>query len=145
MPIDDQTYGFNKPDALELVQLIGNSDREHNDWHPVPNDGSPNSWIEFVVASQETKTSGPYFGLVVATVAIKGAPAGSLIDTSVDVVDHSGCIFDQDVTGFTGWAQWGIYRSLDPEVECDVLTPYHYAAFQRCCSAGSGNYADPCP
>ena len=31
---DDQTYGFNKGDALELVQLIGNEDREHNDWWP---------------------------------------------------------------------------------------------------------------
>jgi hypothetical protein len=33
--LDDSTFGFNKPDALELVQLIGNTDREHSDWHPL--------------------------------------------------------------------------------------------------------------
>lgn len=33
--IDESTYGFNKPDALELIQLIGNVDAEHSDWHSV--------------------------------------------------------------------------------------------------------------
>jgi hypothetical protein len=37
--LDDQTFGFNEPDALELVQLIGNADGEHNNWHGVPGDG----------------------------------------------------------------------------------------------------------
>jgi len=88
-------------------------------------------WIEYVVDSQATATNGPYTGLVIATVTVKGGDNQSLIETSVDVVDHSGCIFDEDVTGFTGWAQWGIYLSLDSLAECDEYTPYHWAAHNR--------------
>ena len=109
----------------------------------VPAGGS--SWIEFVVVSQATATTGPYTGLVIASVTIKGGDNSGILDTTVSVVDHSGCIFDQDVTGFTGWAQWGVYKSLDIDAVCNTLTPYHYAAINRCCAAGSGLYDDPCP
>jgi len=44
--IDDQTFGFNKPDALELVQLIGGTDREHDDWHPT---GGESGWAILAV------------------------------------------------------------------------------------------------
>ena len=37
--IDDSTYGFAKADALELVQLIGNADGEHKDWHDLAGSG----------------------------------------------------------------------------------------------------------
>lgn len=30
-PIDESTYGFNKADAFELLQVIGNTDAEHPD------------------------------------------------------------------------------------------------------------------
>lgn len=41
MPLDDdQTYGFNKGDASELIQLIGQTAGEHRDWHDVPNSRS---------------------------------------------------------------------------------------------------------
>lgn len=38
--LDDQTYGFNKADAGELINLIGSADSEHSDWHNIPSDGS---------------------------------------------------------------------------------------------------------
>lgn len=34
MPGDDRTYGFNKNDAVELVNLIGNTDSEFVDQQP---------------------------------------------------------------------------------------------------------------
>jgi len=37
--LDDATYGFSKPDALELVQLIGGADGENREWHEIRGGG----------------------------------------------------------------------------------------------------------
>lgn len=145
--LDEQTYGFNKADATELVQLIGGEDREHNDWHPVPNDGAGGGVIEYTITSLSTAASGPYTGLIIAAVVVKGAPCNrsSLIGTTVNVVDHSGCIFDEaSMAGYTGWGAEMVFWSLDAEADCETLTPCHWAAINRCCGSGSGTYADEC-
>lgn len=98
--------------------------------------------VEYTIDSLTTKSSGPYIGLVAATVTIRGVICGqgaSLIDTPAEVIDHSGCIFDEaDMTGYTGWAATNMeYNSLDGS----GLTPCHNAAINRCCGPYSGTYA----
>jgi hypothetical protein len=102
--------------------------------------------IEYTIDTLRTETTGPYTGLIIAEVVVKVADDTSLIGTTLDVVDHSGCIFDEDpMTGYTGWAAWGAAWSLDVDDECETLTPKHWYAINRCCSANSGTYAEPCP
>jgi hypothetical protein len=120
--------------------------RRYHNTRPTDNGGG-GATIEYVIDSLETKTEGPYTGLIVATVIVKGAPGDreDLIETEVEVVDHSGCIFDEeDMTGYTGWASEMVYLSLDATEDCDTKTPLHWAAINRCCGPDSGNYADPC-
>lgn len=107
---------------------------------------SSSGWIEYVIVSITDATGGHYTGLRVATVTVKGSDNGSLIDTEVEVVDHSGGLFDEpgNMTGYTGWAMWGVYKSLQPSIECDTLTPYHWAAINRVCEPNTGVYATPC-
>jgi len=83
----------------------------------------------------------------ITLVAIKGGDNGSLIDTTVEVVDHSGGFFDVagEMTGYTGFAMWGVYKSLASGAACDTLTPYHWAATNRVCEPDTGVYAEPCP
>ena len=103
--------------------------------------------IEYTITSLSTATSGPYDGLVIASVVIKGAPCSrsSLIGTTVNVVDHSGCIFDEEsMSGYTGWAAEMVFWSLDAEADCETVTPCHWAATDRCCAPNSGTYADEC-
>lgn len=107
--------------------------------------------IEYVidslrVADAEVEDEAPYAGLTIASVTIKGAACGKgQVETEVDVVDHSGCIFDEeDMTGYTGWAASSMeYLSLDPEADPGEFAPCHYAAFNRCCAPDSGTYATP--
>jgi len=96
--------------------------------------------IEYVILSMSTETTGPYIGLKKASVKIKGG-RGDLVAMTVNVIDHSGCIFDEPtMAGYTGWAFFAQFESLDPVDEC-ALTPYHWAALNRCCAADSGTYA----
>ena len=120
----------------------------NDDYYQRPWGMGGGSVIEYTINSLATATTGPYVGLVVATVTVRGAPCESsdIIGTVIEVVDHSGCIFDVDpMTGYTGWASEMVFLSLDPLVECGILTPCHWAAINRCCSAGSGTYAEGCP
>lgn len=102
--------------------------------------------IEYTIDSIAEKSSGPYIGLIAANVTIRGVICGqgsTLIGTTAEVIDHSGCIFDEaDMTDYTGWAVSNMeYLSLDPGAATDEMTPCHYAAFNRCCAPGSGTYA----
>lgn len=104
--------------------------------------------IEYTIDSLELQESGPYTGLVAASVTIRGVICGqgaTLINTTAEVIDHSGCIFDEeDMTGYTGWAAADMeYLSLDTEADAGEMTPCHYAAINRCCGPDSGTYIDP--
>ena len=101
-----------------------------------------------ITGSATTATTGPYTGLKVAEVMIHGAPCDrmELIGTTVDVVDHSDELFDEDsMIGYTGWATEMVFLSLDAEAECDTLSPCHWAAINRVCNPNTGIYAEPCP
>lgn len=104
--------------------------------------------IEYKIDSTVIPTSGPYTGLVVATVTIHGAPCGreALIGTSAEVVDHSNELFDEpSMVGYTGWASEMVFLSLDATVPCDTMSPCHWAAINRVCSPDTGIYDEPCP
>ena len=98
--------------------------------------------IEYEIDSVSTASSGPYTGLKVASVTVKGAPCSrsSLIGTSVDVVDHSGCIFDLtsgELAGVWGWASERVFPSLASGAPAGALTPCHWCADNRCCVGGA--------
>jgi len=138
---DDRTYGFSRTDAYGLLELIGNGDAEFPE--VVPRDlSSPGDIIEYTIDSMATSSEADYIGLEKATVTIRGGKP-ELIGTTVSVYDHSGCIFDaEDMEGYTGWAFLGQFRTLDELQDCDVLTPHHWAAFNRCCAPNSGTYRE---
>jgi len=99
--------------------------------------------IEYQIISIDVMESGPYTGLTVASVTVMGASCGrsDLIGDTVEVVDHSGCIFDlveASLVDVWGWASWRVFESLDPEAEAGELTPCHWSADDRCCVDGEG-------
>lgn len=101
--------------------------------------GSARTKIEFEIVSVTTAaSSSPYNGLKVATATVDVAPCGmsSLLTTSVEVVDHSGCLFNEDnadLVGRTGWAFWGVAVSLESGAPSGELTPCHWVADNICC------------
>jgi hypothetical protein len=108
-----------------------------------PAGGGGGAVIEYSITSISTAASGDYTGLVIASVEVIGAPCdrSALIGTTLDVVDHSGCIFDlasDSLAGVIGWAFEGIYESLDAEADPGTLSPCHWAALNRCCADGEG-------
>ena len=103
---------------------------------------SPGDIIEYTIDSMVTSSEADYIGLKKATVTIRGGKP-ELVGTTVSVYDHAGCIFDvEDMEGYTGWAFWAPFRTLDELQDCDVLTPHHWAAFNRCCAPNSGTYRE---
>lgn len=134
-------------DGTRGMQTVAKYSYQPFDWPELITDGGGSSaWIEYVIQTITTPTGGHYAGLRVATVIVKGGNDGNLIDTEVEVVDHSGGLFDEpgNMTGYTGWALWGVYKSLQPSIECDTLTPAHWAAVNRVCDPNTGIYAEPC-
>jgi hypothetical protein len=101
--------------------------------------GGGGASIEYTIDSLETAgTDSPYNGLIVATATVILAPCdrASLIGEEVEVVDHSGCIFDlpeEDLIGVHGWATEGVALSLASGAGEDDITPCHWSASNRCC------------
>lgn len=96
-----------------------------------------NTSITYTIDSIEVAVSGPYTGLTVATVTIKGTTPSipELIGTTVEVVDHSGCIFDlteERLIGLFGWATERVYMSLEAGHTTELTDP-HWDADNRCC------------
>ena len=143
----DRTYGFSKSDAEALVASIGTTETEIPQLF-LGGGGGGADIIEYEIISLSTPTSGAYNGLKVASATIKGAGCSrsAMIGTVVDVVDHSGSIFDAGGTmaGYTGWAYEAQYVSKATGAACDDLTPCHWAAINRACSPDTGDYAAPC-
>ncbi len=91
--------------------------------------------IEYEINSLSTGSTGSYTGLTIASVTIKRAPCGkeNLLNTVVDVVDHSGCIFDlaeEQLIGVRGWASWGVTFEVGSTIN---YAPCHWCADNRCC------------
>jgi len=104
--------------------------------------------IEYTIIAVTTAGAGPYAGLKTASALVHGAPCGqpALIGTEVNVIDHSGGLFDAGGTmaGYTGWAAEMIFLSLASGAACDDLTPCHWAAINRVCDPDTGVYATAC-
>lgn len=85
-------------------------------------------------------TSSPYNGLVVATVTVTVPPDDQplLLDTQVDVVDHTGRIFDLtegQLVGVWVWAHEGVSQDLPSGASPGDLTPSHWSATDRVCTS----------
>lgn len=95
--------------------------------------------IEFTIDSVTTAgTSSPYNGLKVATVTVETAPCdrSSMIGESIEVVDHSGCLFNEENEALVdryGWAHEQVALSLASGAEDGELTPCHWSALNICC------------
>jgi hypothetical protein len=104
--------------------------------------GGSGQTIEFIIQSVAPATEPEFAPLNKASVLVKGGPA-ELVGTVVDVIDHSGCIFDiESMNGYTGWAHWAQYETMDTEEPCDTLTEPHWAAINRCCEPNQGTYRE---
>lgn len=119
---------------------------DHNgkvvNWLLIDGSGGGSDTIEYTINSMETSVEPDYIGLQKASVTVQGGPA-MLVGATVSVYDHSGCIFNlSEMEGYTGWAFWGQYFTLDETKDCDVLTPLHWAAYNRCCAPDSGTYRE---
>lgn len=135
---DDKTYGFNRADTIELINLIGNADLEFPE--VVPRDIGGGSAVGQGTLTALDDGEGDYTGKQVGTITVVVAPCGrsSLIGTSIEVVDWSECVFDhpfEDLDGVWVWFGEGIAESLDPEASEGQLTPCHWVAHDRCCVA----------
>ena len=98
--------------------------------------------IEYTIISVAVSTDPLYAPLNVASVLIHLGPP-ELIGEVVDVVDHSGQLFDiESMDGYTGWAWWTQARTLDTEETCETLTPHHWAAINRVCEPNQGTYRE---
>jgi hypothetical protein len=104
--------------------------------------GGSGATIQFTINSLSVAgSSSPYNGLNIANVTVTLAPCSmaSLIGSSVDVVDWSGCVFDisfGSLVGVWGWASEYIGLSRQSGVDSGTLTPCHWGADDRCCVGG---------
>jgi len=132
-------WTIEKADSGRFV-MAGDNDIAPNIARVFIGDGTGAGSIEYEIISTSTAgSSSPYNGLKVASVTIKGAPCSrsSLIGTTVDVVDHSGCIFDLtsgQLANVWGWASERVFVSLQSGVPAGTLTPCHWSADNRCCT-----------
>lgn len=166
---DDPTFeiqltdgtGFNgeKPSGNLTVQNIFGYALQTGDpvvarWDPVagewiPIEAYPQSGksIQYTITSVTISSMPDFSGLKVADVVVRVGPP-ELVGETVSVYDHSGCVFDlpnDELPGFTGWAIWGRSISLDTSKSCTPtppLTPWHWAASNRCCDPDTGTYRD---
>lgn len=103
--------------------------------------------IQYTIDSLRVAAAGgadaDYTGLTIATVTVKIASPGftHLLGEQVDVVDHSGCVFElteADLSGAWGWAVWGAAVSLDEDDPAGTVTAFHWCTDDRCCVAADG-------
>lgn len=98
-----------------------------------------NGKIEYTIDSVITaSTNSPHNGKKVATVTIEVATCGreNLIGTSTEVVDNSGCLFNEEnsaLVGRYGWAHWAVAKDTSEGAGPNDRTPCHWSADGLCC------------
>lgn len=88
--------------------------------------------IQGTISSISTISSGQFMGLIAAQVSIEVISCGETVSGSVQVIDHSGCVFDlpeADLQGLWCWA----HKAESDSGDC------HWAAIDRCCAPGEGS------
>jgi hypothetical protein len=136
MANDENTYGFNVVDATDLINLLGDGDVIH----PLrqPKQGKRGGrWVQGTLTALDAGT-GQYTGKDIATIEVEVTSCGlaSLIGEEIEVVDHSGCVFDhteEELMGVWVWASEGVALSTDAEADPGDLTDCHWVADDRCC------------
>ena len=93
--------------------------------------------IQFQIMTVITKSGGPFAGLKAATGRVKlcHPDRASLLDTVVEIIDHSGCVFDlpeEDLIDVWAWATERI------KTDGGGATTIHWAADDRCCTPADG-------
>lgn len=133
--------GGQPEDLDDTIGILYASDGKVINWLLIDGGGSGGgATIEYTIVSTSTAgESSPYSGLVVASVTITRAPCDrpELAGTTVDVVDHSGCIFDLtslQLADVHGWASEGVTVSLASGAEEGEMSPCHWCADDRCCT-----------
>ena len=133
---DRHVYGFSRADAKALAQSIGTSEGTYREGKPRPQQ-FPRILFKITSATTEGPSS-PYNGLTVATATVLAATCGraDLIDATVQVVDQSGCLFNEplaDLVNRVGWAFEGIAKDKSTGAAPDDLAPCHWIADGLCC------------
>jgi hypothetical protein len=141
MSLDENTYGFNVTDATDLVNMLGDGDVIYPLRQP-KHGKRAGGWIQGTLTDLTDGTT-QYTGKKVATIDVEVTSCGlsGLIGESVQVVDHSGCIFDltaEQLDGVWVWASEGVALSTDSEAEEGELTDCHWVADDRCCVEADG-------
>ncbi len=147
LPVGDQEVMnlFNRRQVQQNEPVIIVWDNQGYYWYPeFP--PQPLTIIEYQILEILNGT-GPFTGLKVASAKVRGVTCGEwcLLCETVEVVDHSGCIFDldpEDMVGYTGWAFLAQFHSVESGA-VNLPSPCHFAAFNRCCAPNTGDYA-PC-
>lgn len=130
-----------QPDQLsDTIGILYDHNGKVVNWLLIDSNGGDGAAIEYTIDSVVLSVTDPYDGLMIATVTVTGASCGlaHLIGDSVAVVDHSGCVFDldeADLIGVWGWATKKIFAS---SAGGGALTPCHWSADDRCCTAADG-------
>mgnify|MGYP003442151479 CR=1 FL=1 len=138
--------GGQPADLTDAIEILYDHNAKVVNWLLIDNTSSAGGTVEYVITSAgATEGTGPYTGLKKVAAVIKCGTA-SQIGQTIDVIDHSGGLFDEaDMTGYTGWAFWGKAWSLAAGAACETLTPSHWIAHNRVCDPDTGVYAEPCP
>jgi hypothetical protein len=103
--------------------------------------GTPGAIIGGEIDSITTADgASPYNGLKIADVIVDFSPCDqALLGETVEVVDHSGCIFDLsslELEGTYAWGAWGKSEDLSDSASPGDESPCHWGAFNRCCAPG---------
>lgn len=133
-------YGIRAAKAGDPIDVLW--DQIEGEWYPERTSKSQPQ-IEFTITGISTASTGPYTGKIIASGTVETAPCelACLIGTGVSVVDHSGCVFDlpeEELIGVWAWASERIALSTASSAEEGELTPCHWAADDRCCTASEG-------
>lgn len=124
---------------MRLLNGFGESPLRDDVPYPLlPYPGGGGAKIFYTINSVSTASSGHYTGLKVANVTIFFSPCSreGLLGTTADVVDHLGCLFNEDnseLVGRKGTAVEGVAISLDTGLPPNTVTPCHWGADGICC------------
>lgn len=110
----------------------------NDDWFPWRPEGGGGKTMFKIISVTTAGTDSPYNGLKVAQADVEVSPCNKsgLIGETIEVVDWSECLFDEDdneLVDRVGWAFKGIAKSKKQGAGEDDLTPCHWVADNICC------------
>jgi len=139
--LDDSTFGFNKPDAFELIQLIGNRDMESPDPRPRQRRATGACEIvefEFDTSSgdedvpnlcslRNTSGAGTHSVTVIKYLCGKSSPATGEVDGHITVIDDLGLLTNRDGRDLPGRKGLAVLMAGSPTCQWVIV----YIDFHR--------------